>query len=427
VSDEMERDRWTAARALFDRALALPEAERATFVEANAGHDSELRAEVLSLFGALTDAGGFLSGTNVGALDLDRDRQEEEVTRERIGPWRIADTLGRGGMGVVYLGERATGDYEQRVAIKVVSGGAENPAIVRRFQTERRILAALEHPAIARLVDGGTTEDGLPYFVMEYVEGKTLLAYADEKRLDLRSRIELFLEVCAAVEHAHQRLVLHRDLKPSNILVDASGRPRLLDFGIGKLVQPGAGEATPAETVTIDRWMTPHYASPEQILGQPTTTATDVYGLGVVLFELLTGAKPYRFAGTSLRDVEAAILEQGPRRLSTVVEESPARAAAMSEPSPARPTGCTPRPEDDARSMIRPGFHSHSEHCRSSRTAIPHRRPPYPSMREMQVRRAGRSFPSPTWAITPGKDELSTATTVPPATVMLPPWNRSHG
>ncbi len=330
-------DRWSAARALFDEALALPKAEREAFVSARAGADLALRDEVLSLLASLAGAGQFLAGEEVGALAAAPEDDPGERPRERIGPWRVVSELGRGGMGVVYLAERAAGDFEQRVAIKVVSGGMRSGAIVRRFETERRLLAALEHPGIARLLDGGTTDDGLPYFVLEHVEGEELLAFADNRRLDVPARIHLFLDVCAAVDHAHRRLVIHRDLKPSNILVGADGRPRLLDFGIGKLLSPdGGGELE--RTSTLERWYTPRYASPEQILGQTTTTATDVYGLGLVLYELLCGAPPYRFRGTTPREIESTILERGPRRLSLAVMEldGAAQRAAQRSTSAAR-------------------------------------------------------------------------------------------
>lgn len=327
---------WSAARALFDEALARPEPERADFVAARAGADSALRDEVLALLSSLAGAGRFLAEGNVGPLAA-LPEDEGLRARERIGPWRLVGELGRGGMGVVYLAERAAGDFEQRVAIKVVSGGARSDAIVRRFETERRLLASLEHPGIARLLDGGSTEDGLPYFVLEHVEGEELLAFADARRLDVPARIGLFLEVCAAVEHAHRRLVIHRDLKPGNILVGADGRPRLLDFGIGKLLSPeGAGEVD--RTSTLERWYTPRYASPEQILGQPTTTATDVYGLGVVLFELLSGLPPYRFQGTTPHEIESTVLERAPRRLSVAMKEpdGAAERAAQRSTSAAR-------------------------------------------------------------------------------------------
>jgi serine/threonine-protein kinase len=320
----MSERRWPEARALFEAALERPEAERAAFVERRAGEDPELLAEVRSLLASHAGAGGFLDGADVGVLRGCGESELPGAARQRIGPWRIVRPLGEGGMGRVYLGERANGDYEQRVAIKVVSGGLANAEIVRRFHVERRILASLEHPGIARLLDGGTTEDALPYFVMEYVEGRGILDYADHHHLEVRTRIELFLEVCAAVEHAHQRLVVHRDIKPSNILVGADGRPKLLDFGIGQLLQPADTAAAPETTATRNRWLTPGYASPEQILGQATTTATDVHGLGVVLFELLTGGRPFRWTGAAPHEAEAAILRQTPRRLSTVaLEEDP--------------------------------------------------------------------------------------------------------
>jgi serine/threonine-protein kinase len=326
----MEDGRWRQVRELFERALPLSAAEREELLMVAAGGDAELGDEVRSLLAAEARAGDFLS--RGGALSATDDGPPPPA-RERIGPWRVVREIGRGGMGVVYLGERAGEGFTQRAAIKVVSGAPESAAILGRFRTERRILAALEHPAIARLLDGGTTDDGLPYLAMEYVEGEGLLKYADARRLDLRRRIELFVEICAAVDHAHRRLVLHRDLKPANVLVGADGRPKLLDFGIGKLLADDEASLA-AATSTLERWMTPSYAAPEQILGAPTTTATDVHGLGVVLFELLTGLRPFRRRELTTDGPQSAAAE-APRRASSTADEGRETASARDATAPA--------------------------------------------------------------------------------------------
>ncbi len=252
--------------------------------------------------------------------DLERTLVTDDRARvgsgaeRRVGAYRILGEIGHGGMGTVYLAERADDQYRKRVAIKTIRGfGSED--VLRRFRRERQVLAALEHPNIARLFDGGTTDDGLPYFVMEYVEGKPIDAFCDERRLPVRERLRIFRQVCAAVEHAHRNLVVHRDLKPGNILVDPQGTPKLLDFGIAKLLDldvPGDATATALA-------MTPQYASPEQTRGQPITTATDVYSLGVVLYELLTGHQPYGREARSSLELLRAVCEEEPERPSTSV------------------------------------------------------------------------------------------------------------
>jgi eukaryotic-like serine/threonine-protein kinase len=236
----------------------------------------------------------------------------------RLGNYKIIKEIGRGGMGAVYLAERADEQYQKRVAIKLIKRGMDTDSVLRHFRNERQILANFDHPNIARLFDGGMTESGLPYFVMEYVEGVPLDEYCDAHALSITERLKLFREVCAAVSYAHRHLVIHRDIKRSNILVTAEGLPKLLDFGIAKILQQGDG-AEPLATMTGLRLMTPEYASPEQVRGEAVTTASDVYSLGVVLYELLTGQLPYRFASHSPNDMARAITEQEPTRPSTAV------------------------------------------------------------------------------------------------------------
>ncbi len=232
----------------------------------------------------------------------------------RIGAYHILSELGHGGMGTVYLAARADDEFQRRVAIKTIRGFGSDD-VVRYFRRERQVLAALDHPNIGRLYDGGTTEDGVPYFVMEWVEGVPIDRFCDERRLSVEGRLRLFLGVCAAVEYAHQNLVVHRDLKPTNILVDPQGVPKLLDFGIAKLLDSEAGGPATGTAVA----MTPEYASPEQTRGQPVTTATDVYSLGVVLYELLTGHRPYGRGARSAMEVMKAVCEEEPERPSSAV------------------------------------------------------------------------------------------------------------
>ncbi|HEX4966023.1 MAG TPA: serine/threonine-protein kinase, partial [Thermoanaerobaculia bacterium] len=236
---------------------------------------------------------------------------------ERIGPYQVVRRLGAGGMGVVYLALRADGELRRRVALKVLRPGLDSEEAVRRFRTERQILAALEHPNIARLLDVGTTERGLPYFVMEYVEGQPVDAYCEAQGLSLRQRLELFLTICSAVELAHRNLVVHRDLKPGNILVTAEGTPKLLDFGIAKLLNPELSALTLG--ATAGQPMTPDYASPEQVRGEHITTASDVYSLGVLLYELLTGRHPYRARASSPAEMRRLVTEEEPPKPSLAV------------------------------------------------------------------------------------------------------------
>ena len=246
----------------------------------------------------------------------------------RFGPYRLLREIGRGGMGTVYLAERADDQYHKQVAVKLLQAGVERDEIVRRFRRERQILASLDHAHIARLLDGGTSEDGAPYIVMEHIEGRRIDEYCDGNRLTVSQRLRLFLSVCAAVQFAHRNLVVHRDLKPGNILVTAGGEPKLLDFGIATLLETEPSAAAPTGTGLA---MTPEYASPEQARGEPITTASDVYSLGVVLYELLTGQRPYSFKTRAPLEVLRAVVEQEPPRPSTAVERMRLRSAVSED------------------------------------------------------------------------------------------------
>ena len=252
----------------------------------------------------------------------------------RIGPYRVIRELGRGGMGTVSLAVRSDDAFQKRVAIKVLKRGMDTDAIVRRFRNERQILASLEHPYIAGLLDGGTTAEGLPYFAMEYVEGQPIDEYCDSRQLDTTARLQLFRKICAAVQHAHQNLIIHRDIKPANVLVTPDGTPKLLDFGIAKLLNPELGGQTLVPTLAGGQLMTPEYASPEQVRGLPVTTATDVYSLGVLLYELLTGRRPYRITSRNPADIAHVVCNSEPLRPSTVVtrvHDDSAPAEALTE------------------------------------------------------------------------------------------------
>jgi serine/threonine-protein kinase len=306
-------ERWQQIKAVLDGALEREGPERAVFLEESCRGNDELRREVESFAASETEIGDFIE-TPVFRIRL--QEVEPLAVGQRIGAYRIVREIGRGGMGAVYLAERAD-EFEQRVAIKLVRRGMDTDEIVRRFRSERQILAHLDHPNIGKLFDGGTTEDGRPYFVMEYVEGRPIDEYCDDRKLPVRARLELFRQVCAAVHFAHQNLIVHRDLKPGNILVTAGGVPKLLDFGIAKLLDPN--QDLYALTRVDLRPMTPEYASPEQVRGETITTASDVYALGVLLYVLLTGHRPYRAAPRDPQGLARAICETDPLRPSSIV------------------------------------------------------------------------------------------------------------
>ena len=302
---------YKRARKLFRALCDLAPEERKKVLDKECAGDPELRADVESLLAhhdapTVTD----MSGTV---------RDETTGQPRRIGPYRVLHELGRGGMGVVYLGVRDDDQFKQHVAIKVLKRGMDTDEILRRFELERQVLAALNHPGIARLYDGGVTEHGLPYFAIEYVDGQPLDDYCDTRRLRIDERLELFRLVCAAVHYAHQNLVVHRDLKPGNILVTSEGVPKLLDFGIAKLINPQLSMAAADPTRPDLRIMTPEYASPEQVRGNPITTASDVYALGVLLYELVTGHRPYRLHSRVKAEIERVICEVDPEKPSTAI------------------------------------------------------------------------------------------------------------
>ncbi len=308
----MNPEVWQRVKNLVADALELPEDKRGAFVS-DSDANTTVRREAQSILGQSAER------LEACAENLtDTIRQNGSLIGERLGAYRILHEIGRGGMGAVYLAERSDGAFEKQVAIKVLKRGTDTDEVLRRFRSERQILARLSHPNVAGLLDAGETEDGLPYFVMEYVDGKAITKYANEQKLSITRRLELFRIVCSAVGYAHQNLVIHRDLKPTNVLVTESGEVKLLDFGIARLVQ----ESEPDVTLTIHRMMTPEYASPEQVKGEAVTTVSDVYSLGVFLYQLLTGTRPYRLKTKSQEEMTAAIKEQEPERPSTAVTRS---------------------------------------------------------------------------------------------------------
>lgn len=324
----MDADRWNRVQALFDAALDQTPVERMEFLRLACGDDTGLMQEVVSLLEADEASDDLFEGLAMDALGVSDDTLLDfafgSLIDKQVGHWRIVEPLGKGGMGAVYLAERAEGGYHQKAALKLLKRGIDSEDIFRRFRAERQILAHLHHPNIAQLYDGGITEDGLPYFAMEYVNGVPLDTYCDTHQLGVDARIRLFLEVCQAVQHAHRNLIIHRDLKPGNILVTEDGIPKLLDFGIAKVMDARAntGDISIAVTRTGFRVMTPEYASPEQVLGLAVNTTTDVYALGIILYELLTGHRPYPPTTGSPKDVEQAITSAEPIRPSTVVKKN---------------------------------------------------------------------------------------------------------
>jgi eukaryotic-like serine/threonine-protein kinase len=329
----LDRERWQRVSAVLDAAMELPPAARAAYLDHECAGDADLRRQVEELLRADADADAFLAGSaSERAAPLvaelaDLEAPAAAVGERTVGAYRLGRLLGEGGMGVVYLAERVDGQFDQQVAIKILKHGVPGLDAERRFRQERQILAHLQHPGIARLLDGGVTGDGSPFFVMERVEGTPITEYCDARRLGVEQRLRVFLEVCEAVQYAHQSLVVHRDLKPSNILLDAGGRAKLLDFGIAKILAQGTEVPSGEAGRTALRAMTPEYAAPEQVRGEAVTTATDVYALGVLLYELLAGERPYRVPRGSAAELERAILEQEPARPSDRARAVPGASA----------------------------------------------------------------------------------------------------
>ncbi|MGE0131631.1 MAG: protein kinase [Blastocatellales bacterium] len=320
----MTPERWKQVEEIFNAALDRPVDGREVFLAEACGGDQSLREQVEYLINCHEQAGDFIEAP---AADLTESlSQDEAVTLQldtmigrQVGAYKLVREIGRGGMGAVYLAVRADDQFRQRAAIKLVKRGMDTDFVIRRFRNERQILAALNHPNIARLLDGGATDDGLPYFVMEYIEGLPIHRYCDTRRLNIKERLRLFQQVCAAAHYAHENQVIHRDIKPGNILVTEDGMPKLLDFGIAKILDPDLAADTIDPTVTAMRLMTPEYASPEQARGEPVTAATDQYSLGVLLYELLTGHRPYKVRSRAPHEIARIISEEEPEKPSCMV------------------------------------------------------------------------------------------------------------
>ena len=317
----MDPTRWARLESICFAALEQNPEQRGAFLDQSLAGDPELRRQADALLHQLAADPSFLEQPLVDFSRMDAPEPNEPAITGAIGAYRVVRRLGRGGMGEVYLAIHEAEDIQHPVALKVIRRGMDTDEVIRRFRLERRILASLRHPNIASLIDAAATADGRPYFVMEYIEGLPITEYCDQRRLTVRDRLSLFKTICGAVQHAHQNLIVHRDIKPKNILVSVDGVPKLLDFGIGKVLVPSDSLGAPVETRTGLRILTPEYAAPEQIAGELVTTATDVYALGLLLYELLAGRHPYVSGSESLAEVERAVLESTPSRPSEAVSE----------------------------------------------------------------------------------------------------------
>jgi Tol biopolymer transport system component/serine/threonine protein kinase/Tfp pilus assembly protein PilF len=323
----MGPERWKKVEEIFNAAVEKSAQERMAFLNEACGEDSELREEVERLLALDEEAGDFIESPVAVSqithlVDFPFTEQTFTLIGQQIGAYLLEREIGRGGMGAVYLATRADNEFSKRVAIKLVKRGMDTDFIIRRFRNERQILANLDHPNIARLLDGGTTQDGLPYFVMEYIEGLPLTRFCDLNRLTIVDRLKLFVQICAAVHYAHQQFVIHRDIKPGNILVTGDNNPKLLDFGIAKILNAESAQDPLENTATAMRLMTPVYASPEQARGELVTHASDQYSLGVLLYELLTGHRPYKLRNHLPHEIALIICQVEPEKPSIAVKQT---------------------------------------------------------------------------------------------------------
>ncbi len=332
----MTPERWKQIDDIFQQAADMPPADRGAFLDTVCGNDADLLSEVRRLLMALGSADDFIEASvwtddrflnTRSKKDIsdslggpDDDPLTEPRFPETVGAFRLVKELGRGGMGAVYLAERNDGEFSQLAAIKLIKRGMDSDFIVRRFRHERQILASFEHPHIARLLDGGTTPDGTPYFIMEYIEGESLYRYCDKRKLDIPARLKLFVKICSAVQYAHEKQIVHRDIKPGNILINHYGSPKLLDFGVAKILDPDLIHESVNPTASMLRMLTPDYASPEQMQGAEVTPSSDIYSLGVLLYELLTGHRPFLFGKRSFHEITKMVSEEMPLPPSRILE-----------------------------------------------------------------------------------------------------------
>jgi serine/threonine protein kinase/tetratricopeptide (TPR) repeat protein len=333
----MSPEQWARVKDLFDSALEHEPDRRIGFLERACAGDRELLVEVQAMVASFEEHPEFMDDLMSAGGVCHQPEPADAGEDTCAGPYKLLRRVGSGGMAFVYIAARVDQQFKKLVAVKVVKPGMDSEEIVRRFRKERQLLASLEHANIARLLDGGTTARGMPYLVMEYVQGTPIDAYCDSHALSVAERLVLFRQVCSAVQYAHQKLLVHRDLKPGNILVTVDGVPKLLDFGIAKLLVPDYSEETPNPTRTNLRLMTPEFASPEQVHGDPITTTSDVYALGVLLYKLLTGHSPYRITAQTTAAIEEAICSSEPERPSVAVtrlESTPASEGTTAIPTP---------------------------------------------------------------------------------------------
>ncbi len=328
----MTDNRWQKLQEIFDDVLKIPKSERPLYLNKACADDKALRHEVEALVESHESSSDFLKSTvGIHAYNEFIQAQTKHYIGEQVGSYRIVRELGRGGMGAVYLAERADDQFRKQVAVKFVQPGL-GPDQISKFHRERQILAQLSHPNIAGLIDGGTTPTGIPYLVMEYIAGHPIDEYCDAKKLSVEQRLELFRTVCSALQYAHQNLIVHLDIKPSNILVTEDGIPKLLDFGISKLLNPESLLQPAERTVTVLRRMTPEYASPEQIRSEPLNISSDIYSMGVLLYALLTSYLPYRFKNRDTVEIVKAVCEDEPERPSSAITRTVVLNGVISQP-----------------------------------------------------------------------------------------------
>jgi serine/threonine protein kinase len=321
----MPHEKWERIEEIFLQASDVPPSEQAALLDRMCGGDTEIRMEVESLLRADTTGESALCAAIQSEVASMLDESSPDI---QLGSYRLLKEIGRGGMGTVYLAERADGQFQKQVAVKMVRPDMDTEFILARFRRERQVLGRLDHPNIGRLLDGGTATNGTPYFVMEYIDGDWITRYCESKTLDVERRVRIFLHICSAVHYAHLQFVVHRDLKPGNILVDSKGEPKLLDFGICKLLYRTAGGEDDGAITIGTALLTPQYACPEQVRGEPVTIASDVYSLGAVLYELLTGARPHVFPELTPQVIEEVVCERDVIAPSEVVRRHNEKLAA---------------------------------------------------------------------------------------------------